>query len=145
MTPRIIPGDLHVDDRGEIASVNDFLFPDVKRFYTISNYRSGYVRAWHGHRIETKYITVTQGAALIAVVKIDDWKAPSKDLAVFRAVLSAHKPSIVVIPAGHAHGFLALRDDTRLTVFSTATLEESLKDDYRFDARYWDPWAIDER
>jgi dTDP-4-dehydrorhamnose 3,5-epimerase len=144
-SPRIIPGDLFVDDRGEIGSVNDFRFPDVKRFYTISNHRSGFIRAWHGHRVETKYVTVTHGAALIAVVKIDNWEAPSRELPIFRAILSAHKPSIIVIPAGHANGFLSLSDGARLIVFSTATLEESRNDDYRFDARYWDPWTIDDR
>jgi dTDP-4-dehydrorhamnose 3,5-epimerase len=144
-SPRIIPGDLFVDDRGEIGSVNNFHFPDVKRFYTISNHRSGFIRAWHGHRVETKYVTVTHGAALIGVVHIDDWQAPSRDVPIFRAVLSAHKPSVIFIPPGHANGFMSLSDHTRLIVFSTLTLEESVKDDYRFDARYWDPWTIADR
>ena len=26
-----------------------------------------------------------------------------------------------------------------------ATLEESARDDIRYDARYWDPWEIEER
>jgi hypothetical protein len=29
--------------------------------------------------------------------------------------------------------------------FSTSTLEESLRDDIRFPARYWDPWQVEER
>ena len=29
--------------------------------------------------------------------------------------------------------------------FSTSTLDESLGDDIRFPARYWDPWQVDER
>ena len=27
-------------------------------------------------------------------------------------------------------------------IFSTLTIEGSLKDDYRYNANYWDPWQI---
>jgi hypothetical protein len=29
--------------------------------------------------------------------------------------------------------------------FSTASLADSKDDDVRFDARYWDPWTVEER
>ena len=46
---------------------------------------------------------------------------------------------------GHANGFMSLTGDCKIIVFSTSTIEESLKDDYRFDARYWNPWKVEER
>ena len=67
---RLITGGLAIDDRGQVSFVNDFSFDKVKRFYTVSNHRQGFVRAWHGHKKESKYILVVQGAALVGTVKI---------------------------------------------------------------------------
>jgi dTDP-4-dehydrorhamnose 3,5-epimerase-like enzyme len=138
-------GDLAVDDRGEVGFVNDFDFAGVKRFYTVKNHRQGFVRAWHGHRREAKYITVIEGAALVAAVEVDDWGNPSKTLSVSKYVLSAKKPKVLFIPAGFANGFMSLSADARLVFFSTSTLAESVGDDIRFDARYWDIWQVEER
>jgi dTDP-4-dehydrorhamnose 3,5-epimerase-like enzyme len=143
--PKVLVGGLGVDDRGEVGFVNEFDFAGVRRFYTVRNHRSGFVRAWHGHRREAKYVTVTAGAALVAAVRIDDWNAPSPSLVPGRWVLSAAKPSVLYIPAGYANGFMSLTDDARLMFFSTSTLEESSGDDIRFDARLWDVWDVVER
>jgi dTDP-4-dehydrorhamnose 3,5-epimerase len=138
-------GDLAVDDRGEVGFVNDFDFAGVKRFYMVKNHRSGFVRAWHAHQREAKYVTVSEGAALVGAVKIDDWQNPSKDLPVSRYVLSARKPRVLFIPAGYANGFMSLTEDARLIFFSTSTLKDSMGDDIRYDARYWDIWHVEER
>ena len=143
--PVLIEGSLGVDDRGEVAFVNDFRFEGVKRFYTVVNHRVGFVRAWHAHRNETKYVTVVQGAAVVAAVAIDDWERPSKEARVHRYVLSAQKPAVLYIPAGHANGFMSLTGDAKLMFFSTSTLEESRGDDVRYEARYWDAWQVIER
>lgn len=143
--PRLIEGGLAVDDRGVVGFVNDFDFAGVKRFYAVTNHRTGFVRAWHAHHHEAKYVTVLQGAAIIGAVKIDDWEKPSRDNTVYRYVLSSHKPSVVYIPPGYANGFMSLTEDTILVFFSTATLEASRGDDIRYDARYWDIWEIAER
>jgi dTDP-4-dehydrorhamnose 3,5-epimerase len=138
-------GDIGIDDRGEVGFVNDFEFAGVKRFYTVMNHRQGFVRAWHGHKKEAKYVTAVQGAALLAIVPIDDWVEPSRDATVKRYVLSAHKPSILFIPPGYCNGFMSLTADAKLMFFSTASLEESRGDDIRFHARYWDVWQFEER
>lgn len=143
--PELIKGDVAVDDRGEVGFVNGFAFEGVKRFYTVGNHRRGFVRAWHAHRREDKYVTVTAGAAIVGAVKIDDWERPSTDAPVSRYVLSAAKPAVLLVPAGYANGFMSLTEDARLMFFSTATLEESMGDDVRFDARYWDVWDVVER
>ena len=85
------------------------------------------------------------GAAVVGAVRINDWERPSPDLEVKRFVLSAHRPSVLYIPAGYANGFMSLTDDTLLMFFSTSTLEESKGDDYRFPARLWDVWSVEER
>ncbi len=141
----IFNGGLSIDDRGEIAFVNDFNFESVKRFYIVSNHKAGFVRAWHAHKREAKYVTAIAGAALVGAVKIDNWEKPSRDLSVSRYVISSKKPQVLYIPPGYANGFMSLTPDMRLIFFSTAILEESANDDIRFDARYWDIWNVIER
>lgn len=143
--PRLIEGGLGVDDRGTVSFVNGFGFEGVRRFYAVANHRAGFVRAWHAHRREAKYVTVLRGAAVVGAVRIDDWERPSRDLPVARFVLSASKPAVLYIPAGHANGFMSLTDDALLVFFSTATLDESRGDDVRYDARHWDVWNVVER
>ena len=99
--PRVIKGGLGVDDRGEVGFVNDFSFDGVKRFYTLKNFQAGFVRAWHGHKKESKYLYVSKGTAIIAAVKIDNWENPSKDLPIARYVLSDKQPSVLFIPAAY--------------------------------------------
>ncbi|HXI23634.1 MAG TPA: dTDP-4-dehydrorhamnose 3,5-epimerase family protein [Pyrinomonadaceae bacterium] len=143
--PRLIEGAMAVDDRGSVSFVNDFDFAGVKRSYLVTNHRAGFVRAWHGHRREAKYVTVVTGAAIVAAVKIDNWESPSRDLPIYRHVLSAQKPSVLYLPAGYANGFMSLTEDATLMFFSTSTVEESRGDDIRFDARYWNAWEVVER
>lgn len=143
--PILISGDIFVDDRGETSFVNEFYMQDIKRFYTAINYKTGFIRAWHAHRNESKYITVVNGAAVICAVKIDNWKSPSKDTKIYRYVLSESKPAVLFVPSGYANGYMGLVENTKLIFFSTASLQESQGDDVRYDARYWDPWQVTER
>ncbi len=141
----LFEGGLSIDDRGEVGFVNEFDMRQVRRFYTVCNHKPGFIRAWHAHKKEKKYVTVVSGAAIVAAVCIDNWESPSKDLHVHRYVLSAQKPAVLFIPNGHANGFVTLTDDTKLMFFSTAMLGESEGDDIRYDAHYWNPWKIIER
>ena len=142
---QLIQGNLSVDDRGQVSFVNGFNFAGVKRFYAVRNHRQGFIRAWHAHKKESKYVTVVKGTAIIGAVKIDNWEAPSKDLTVQRFILSEKSPAVLYIPNGYGNGFMNLINDTQLIYFSTSTIEESQGDDFRYDAHYWDPWQIIER
>jgi len=143
--PILIDGGLAVDDRGQVSFVNGFGFENVKRFYMVSNHSAGFVRAWHAHKKEAKYVLVVKGAAVVGAVAVDNWEKPSKDAKVHRYVLSEKKPAVLYIPNGFANGFMSLTKDTQIMFFSTSALEESLGDDIRFDARYWDIWSVEER
>lgn len=141
----LIEGGIAVDDRGQIQFCNDFNFKEIKRFYTVLNHQSQFIRAWHGHKKETKYVLVVSGAAIVSAVKIDDWEKPDKKAEVHRFILSEKKPCILKIPAGYANGFKTLVDDTKVMFFSTSTLEESMDDDFRYEAYYWNAWNVVER
>jgi dTDP-4-dehydrorhamnose 3,5-epimerase len=131
----LIKGDIAVDDRGSVRFVNDFNFLNVKRFYQVENHRQGFIRAWHGHLKEGKYVYVVSGTAWIAVVPLvkietDDYGLEKNNLKKF--VLSSKKPQVLYIPPGYANGFKNLEENTNIIFFSTSTLEESKGDDIRF-------------
>jgi dTDP-4-dehydrorhamnose 3,5-epimerase-like enzyme len=141
MKTTTLEGGLSVDDRGSVSFVNSFDFKKVKRFYVVENHAKGFVRAWHGHRHEEKYVFVVQGAALVGCLPLDYKEGD----VIERHVLSAAKPQILHIPKGYANGFKTLTDDTKVIFYSTATLAESLKDDERFPAYQWNIWNVEAR
>ena len=145
---KLIEGNIFIDDRGEVSFVNDFgsdHLAQIKRFYMVSNHKKDFIRAWHGHKEEGKYVLCLKGSAWIRYVKIDNWERPAKNLEVKQVFLSDKKPSILYIPGGYVNGFMSLTDDMKLMFFSTSSLQESLKDDFRFSYDYWDTWPIKPR
>jgi dTDP-4-dehydrorhamnose 3,5-epimerase len=121
---KIIEGGIFIDDRGPLRFVNEFNFKDVKRFYQVENHERGFIRAWHGHKKEGKYVYVARGSAWIGLVDMDEVHND-------RYILSDKKPQILYIPPGNYNGFQTLEDDTIIMFFSTTTTEESKGDDYR--------------
>lgn len=135
----LINGGLSVDDRGTVSFVNDFDFKDVKRFYVVENHEKGFIRAWHGHKKEAKYVYVTKGVIIINIVHMYKEK-PNE-----RYILSVVKPQILYIPPGNYNGFKTLTDDTQVMFFSTVSMEETKGDDYRLPAHTWDLFKAEER
>jgi dTDP-4-dehydrorhamnose 3,5-epimerase len=134
---QLFKGNIHKDQRGLVRFVNDFHFEDVKRFYAITHPATSTIRAWQGHKLETKYFYVTKGSFLINWINIDHWEHPSKDLKINTHILSDNQSEILIIPPGHVNGFKALEPDSTMIVFSDMSLEESKNDDYRFPQEYW--------
>ncbi len=138
--PEILVGDIFKDFRGEVGFVNSFDFKNVKRFYTLKNTKKNEVRAWHGHKNEAKYVHILTGKVLFGAVGIDNWIKPSKKLQIYKFTINGKKPSILYIPPGFANGFQSLTKNAKLIIFSTSSLNESLKDDIKFDKNYWNIW-----
>lgn len=136
--PKIYNGGLAVDDRGVVSFVNDFNFEGVKRCYMVENHERGFIRAWHGHKNEGKYVSVVNGSAIVGAVNMETEK-------IERYILSSKKPQILWIPPGFANGFKSLEENTKIIFYSTSTLEESLNDDIRFPHDKWDVWNIEYR
>lgn len=138
--PYIIQGGAHSDDRGRLGFVNDFRFPGINRFYTITQSPVNGPRAWQGHREESKYFYCTQGSFLIKLIEIDDWENPSENLEIASFLLTAEKSEVLVVPGGFANGLLAKEDESQLMVFSEMTVEDARGDEYRFDKKCWINW-----
>jgi dTDP-4-dehydrorhamnose 3,5-epimerase len=112
---KIINGGISIDDRGSVSFVNDFNFENVKRFYQVSNHSKNFIRAWHGHKKEGKYVFVSTGTAIIGVVNMETEE-------ITKVVLSSKLPKILWIPSGNYNGFKTLEDNTTVLFFSTSTL-----------------------
>ena len=137
----IISGQKYIDTRGTIKFFNDFTFETIRRFYTIEHPDTSIVRAWQGHRIESKWFFATKGSFLLAWVMPDDWLRPSEFLFVEKLELSANNPILLHIPGGYANGFKALESNSILTVFSDLTIHESRNDSFIFDKELWFDWS----
>ncbi len=134
---QILEGGIAEDKRGSVSFVNAFTFKNVKRFYRIQNSLENPIRAFHGHMKEAKYFYVASGSIILCAVPLDNPNKPSKETKVQKYVLSAKKPTVLYIPPGYANGFKSLEPQTIVIVFSTASLQESLDDDFRYPANYW--------
>jgi hypothetical protein len=136
----IISGSLFADDRPTS-------FPygfSIKRFYQVTNVCRGFIRAFHGHRMESKCVWVSRGSILlyyIPIGEVDSIKHLKK------CVLSAADPRMLYIPPGYYHGFKSLEEHTDVIFFSDKTTEESKGDDIRlsWDAFCEEIWRDDYR
>lgn len=136
----LIKGGIHTDSRGTIGFVNDFDMTKVKRFYHITHKDITIIRAWQGHRIESKWFYCIAGSFEVKLIKVDDWIKPSTSLITETILLTAEESKILHIPGGYVNGFKAMTPKSTLLVFSDVNLEQSTKDDYRFDKDYWSNW-----
>lgn len=145
MEPRLVIGNRIYDNRGSLRFSNDLEFKKIKRFYTVHNYNKNFVRAWHGHLNEEKYIGCIKGTFQISAVKIDNIKKPNKKNKIHNFFLNESNNNFVHIPKGYANGSMSLEENCELLIFSTSSINESLKDDIRYNSEYWNPWKINHR
>lgn len=138
--PLIIEGSHFSDERGKMRFVNDFDFEEVKRFYFIKHSEIAVVRAWQGHQFENKYFYPISGRFVIAWVKVDNFKNPSRNLIPEYHVLSANRSEILRIPKGYANGLKALEPDSEILIFSDMCLKESVNEKIRYPADWWFDW-----
>ena len=145
MGPKLISGNRIFDNRGSLRFSNDLSFKNIKRFYTVHNYTKNFIRAWHGHINEEKYIGCIKGTFQISAVKIDNIKKPNKKNEIYNYFLNDSNNNFVHVPKGFANGSMSLEENSELLIFSTSSIDESLNDDIRYDAEYWNPWKINNR
>ncbi len=135
--PKKFAGGVAKDKRGIVTFNNNIILKNIKRFYTVQNKTKNFVRAWHGHKIEAKYIICISGKAKICAVKINNYNIPSKKNKPYKFELDGKKPDIIYIPPGYANGSKSLTKNMKLLILSTSTLNKSIKDDFRYPASYW--------
>jgi hypothetical protein len=88
MKHKVITGNHHTDNRGNLTFNNDFDASGIKRIYTIENQSTNIIRAWQGHAIEKRWFTAMKGSFEIKLIQIDNWKNPDKNAEVFSVILN---------------------------------------------------------
>jgi len=120
---RQIIGNIHKDERGTVRFLNDFDMTQVVRMYCIEP-KLGVIRAWQGHKKETKWFYAAKGSFLVkTIIMVTSDKK--------EYYLKDSESKVLEIPGGHYNGFEALEEGSVLMVFSDFGLEESKRDDFR--------------
>ena len=70
MKPILFESKSNSDHRGTVSFTNELNLSTAVRTYKVINNQSKTVRAWHGHKIEEKWISVEDGEFLVCAVKI---------------------------------------------------------------------------
>lgn len=138
--PRLIEGGVFSDHRGSLQFVNDFDMAVIKRMYFTTHPSTETIRAWQGHKVESRWFFCVKGTFTIKLVKIDDWENPSNSCEVFEFELKEDNPQVLYIPNGFANGFKAKTKDSKLMIMSNYGLNEIEDDHYRFDSNKWTNW-----
>jgi len=133
----VIAGSDHVDQRGKLKFFNNFEMEEVLRFYEIVPSSTNIIRAWQAHKEEKKWFYCLSGSFLLNLVKVDDFENPSDVLEVESYTLNEAEALVLVVPGGYANGFKAQVEGSKLMVFSSFSVSESQKDDYRYPLAQW--------
>ena len=140
LNAKIIGGGVFTDERGTVNFVNDFDLSRIKRFYITTNASINIIRAWQGHKIESRWFYCVQGSFDVRLIKIDNWNNPSKTQQLETFKISSNKAEVLHIPKGYINGFKALEENSKLIIFSDYKLNEIANDNYRFDKDLWTNW-----
>lgn len=137
MVPTLIIGGRYSDSRGVLQYNNTFDASAVKRLYVIQNTDPSFIRGWQGHRIEQRWFSALSGSFEIHLIKIDNWKSPSKSLQTAIFNLNSENLDVLYVPAGYITRIQSKVNDAKLLVMSDHLLGKS-NDEYRFPLNYFD-------
>jgi dTDP-4-dehydrorhamnose 3,5-epimerase-like enzyme len=136
ITYNVIPGGNHKDKRGTLTFNNDFDASDIKRIYTIENESTNIIRAWQGHKIESRWFSAIKGSFEIKIIKIKNWENPDKNAEVFSIILNDKNLNTLCVPNGYLNSIQALEENSKLLAMSDYKLGE-INDEYKFDLNYF--------
>ncbi|HIC31327.1 MAG TPA: hypothetical protein EYO76_05365 [Flavobacteriaceae bacterium] len=140
LEPKLIEGGTFQDHRGSLQFVNPFNMKDVKRMYFTTHPDTSTIRAWQGHKIESRWFYCVKGSFNVKLVKIDNWDNPSDNCKIHHFTLEEDKPQVLFIPQGYANGFKANTEQSKLMIMSNYALNEIEDDHYRFEQTKWVNW-----
>ena len=140
MEPILYRSSSNSDQRGTVSFTNELDLNKAVRTYKVTNKQIKTVRAWHGHKIEEKWIIVEEGEFLVCAVEIDNFQNPNKEQKIFEFNMTQND-GVLFIPKNYANGAMNLSENNSIRYLSSLSLEESINDDYRFNSQFWDPWS----
>lgn len=141
---KVIPLKAHVDDRGfliEILRACDPHFNKFGQIYMVADFAKGTVRAFHKHKKLWDFFFIAAGAAKFAFY--DDRRRSHSYKKIVTVVTSLENPSLIIVPPGVFHGWMALQDNTILISTASEVYNRKNPDEARvpYDSFGYE-WAI---
>jgi dTDP-4-dehydrorhamnose 3,5-epimerase len=151
---RVVPLERHIDDRGylyEIIHVTDEFLPKFGQTYVVCSPVRGTIRAFHKHAVLWDYFCVARGTAKFVLAREPDERVkaaastgkPMTPEALEVHVISDRKPSLLVVPPGTWHGWMALEDDTLVVATGSEVYNRANPDEVRVPPDvFGDVWVV---
>ncbi|MBI2029097.1 dTDP-4-dehydrorhamnose 3,5-epimerase family protein [Candidatus Gottesmanbacteria bacterium] len=128
----INPLTTRVDDRGYLIEIIRATDPFLKKFgqvYVVGSTSKGTIRAFHKHKKLWDYFYITQGSAKYAFY--DDRKNSKTYKKMETFILTQRNPSLIIVPPGVYHGWMALEDNTILISTASEVYNREKPDEVR--------------
>lgn len=122
----------HVDDRGFLIEIIRVCDPFLKKFgqvYIVGTTSKGTIRAFHKHHKLWDYFFITNGSAKFAFY--DDRKDSPSYRKMETIILTQRNPSLIIVPPGLYHGWMALEDNTLLVSIASDVYNRKKPDEVR--------------
>jgi dTDP-4-dehydrorhamnose 3,5-epimerase len=151
---RVVPLERHIDDRGylyEVIHETDDFFPRFGQTYVVCSPARNTIRGFHRHDLLWDYFCVARGTAKFIVAKHPDDEVTGaseagnsiKAAQIESFVLSERKPSLLIVPPGHWHGWMSLEDETLVISTGSEVYDRAKPDELRVSPDvFGDVWAV---
>ena len=134
-----------VDDRGyliEIVRATDSYFKKFGQVYVVRSITRGTVRAFHKHKKLWDYFFIVNGSAKYGFY--DNRKKSKTYQNKETIVLTDRKPSLIIVPPGIYHGWMALEDNTILISTASEVYNREKPDEVRVPYNSFDfNWSVE--
>lgn len=148
----IVRLEMHEDDRGflyEVIHDNDSFVPQIAQVYVVGDPARGAIRAFHKHRELHDWFCLIRGSAKFAFVDDRPESLTCRQADAF--VISGRRPSLIVVPPGVYHGWMALEDDTIMLSVASHVYDREQPDEERVPTHAFDDlfgknvWQVEAR
>ncbi len=122
----------HVDDRGYLIEILRAVDPHFTKFgqvYLVGDFGRGVIRAFHKHEAMWDWFFISHGAAKFVLV--DDRPSSPTHGQMNVLIASSRNPSLIAVPPGVYHGFIALEDDTQMVSIASEVYRREQPDEVR--------------
>lgn len=129
---KVITLEIRVDDRGyfiELVRATDPYFKKFGQVYVAGSTTRGTIRAFHKHNKLWDYFFIGCGSAKFAFY--DDRKTSPTYKKMDTVILTQRNPSLIVVPPGIYHGWMALEDNTLLISTASEVYNRTKPDEER--------------
>jgi len=141
---KLVPLTAHVDDRGyliEILRATDPHFTKFGQVYLVGNMVRSTIRAFHKHTDLWDFFFISHGSAKFALRDDRPESATFQEMNTF--VIGARNPSLLVVPPGVYHGWMALEDDTQMLSTASEVYNRQNPDEVRVPPdSFGDVWEV---